>query len=269
MMFLAGYLFSLLMGLSLGMIGGGGSILTVPILVYLFQFDPMVASAYSLFIVGVTALVGGVQAYLQNQVDLKKGIIFSVPSFVGVYLTRAYGVPALPQEIIDIGAFTLTKPVLVMLVFSILMVLAAYSMIRGSTKDLQSHSREKEISYLFIGIEGLVVGGVTGFVGAGGGFLIIPVLVHFAGMNMKIAIGTSLMIIAAKSLIGFLGDIQSQLLMDWFFLFKISAIAVVGLFVGAKLKLNVSESILKKGFGWFVLIMGMIVLFDQLRFLSK
>jgi len=252
MLILIGYLSSIIMGLSLGMIGGGGSIMTVPILVYLFQINPMLATAYSLFIVGVTALVGGVQAYLKGEVDLGRGIIFAVPSFIGVYLVRAYVIPQLPYEITSIGTFVLTKPLLIMAVFAILMVLASYSMIKPSKQDGQTSSGEtKKIPYLLIAIEGLIVGGVTGFVGAGGGFLIIPALVIFTGMPMKIAIGTSLMIIASKSLLGFIGDLQNQNYIDWSLLLQISFIAIAGLFVGAKLKSKVPDASLKRGFGWF------------------
>jgi hypothetical protein len=270
MLIFIGYLASILMGLSLGMIGGGGSILTVPILVYLFRINPMVATAYSLFIVGVTALVGGIQAYFKGQVDLKRGITFAIPSFIGVYLARAYGVPLLPNEIASIGSFVLTKPLLIMAVFALLMVLASYSMIRPTKQDSESNSGEvKKIPYLLIAVEGLIVGGVTGFVGAGGGFLIIPALVILTGMPMKIAVGTSLMIIASKSLIGFIGDLQTQSAIDWSLLLQLSLIAVLGLFIGAKLKSKVPDAALKRGFGWFVLVMGIIVLIDQISAFLK
>jgi uncharacterized membrane protein YfcA len=265
-----GYASSIFMGLSLGMIGGGGSILTVPILVYLFKQDPMLATAYSLFIVGITALVGGIQAFLNGQVDLKKGTIFAIPGFLGVYATRAYVVPSLPRELFKLGEFVVTKSILVMFVFAFLMVLASYSMIKPSKSSTETDTQsKKKTPYFLIALEGLIVGGVTGFVGAGGGFLIIPALVILTGMPMKIAIGTSLMIIASKSLLGFIGDLQTQPFIDWLFLLQIAGIAIVGLFLGAKLKSKLPEHTLKKGFGWFVLIMGMIVLIDQLSAFFK
>jgi uncharacterized membrane protein YfcA len=259
-----GYAASLLMGLSLGMIGGGGSILTVPILVYLFAIHPVLATAYSLFIVGLTALVGGIGYLKKGEVDLKTGFLFAVPSFIGVYATRAFVLPRVPDHVFTLGSLTVTKPLLIMIVFAVLMVLASISMIRGR----KAKGEAKEISTAakvgLIGIEGLVVGTITGFVGAGGGFLIIPALVVLVGLPMKKAVGTSLFIIAAKSLIGFTGDLQHQATIDWQLLFIISGIAVVGLAGGMLLSRQLSEAALKKGFGYFVLIMGCFVLGDQI-----
>lgn len=262
-----GYLASIFMGVSLGMIGGGGSILTVPILVYLFAINPVLATAYSLFIVGLTALVGGISYLKKGEVDLKTGFIFAVPSFIGVYLTRAYLVPSLPDPVFTVGTVAVSKSLLIMLVFAVLMVVASISMIR--TKKESTTVRPKELSplqkFLLISLEGLVVGGITGFVGAGGGFLIIPALVLLVGMSMKLAVGTSLFIIAAKSLLGFIGDVQHQPTIDWHLLLTVSAIAIVGLFVGMTFSKKVSERALKKGFGYFVLVMGAVILFDQLN----
>lgn len=270
-----GFIASIVMGLSLGLIGGGGSILTVPILVYLFKVEAVEATAYSLFIVGLTALFGGVGYLKKKEVDLKVGFLFAVPSFIGVYLTRAYVVPSLPDPILKLTeTFVLSKSLLVMLVFAVLMVAASVSMIKGGKKATDDQSQKSQTRApmsattrgLLIGAEGLVVGGVTGFVGAGGGFLIIPALVVLVGMPMKRAVGTSLFIIAAKSLIGFIGDLQSkQTPVAWGLILAISAIALVGLIVGMKLSHRVPEAKLKKGFGIFVLLMGSVILIDQLR----
>lgn len=262
---LLGYFASILMGLSLGMIGGGGSILTVPILVYLFGINPILATAYSLFIVGLTALVGGFSYLRKGEVDLKTGFIFAVPSFVGVYLTRAFAVPALPDPIVSINQMVISKPLLIMVVFAALMVAASISMIRVKKAARVKPELSGATKIALIGAEGLVVGAVTGFVGAGGGFLIIPALVLLVGMPMKRAVGTSLFIIAAKSLIGFIGDLQHQTQMDWRLLLTVVAIAVGGLFLGVMLSKRTPESTLKKGFGWFVLVMGIFILFDQIQ----
>lgn len=262
-----GYVASIFMGLSLGMIGGGGSILTVPILVYLFATNPITATAYSLFIVGSTALVGGISYLKKGEVDLKTGFIFAVPSFIGVYLTRAYVVPALPDPVFSLGSFVFSKPLLIMLVFAILMVAASVSMIKTKKADVQKAKLSPVAKFSLISLEGLVVGGVTGFVGAGGGFLIIPALVVLVGMPMKIAVGTSLFIIAAKSLIGFLGDLQQHAQIEWPLILTITSIAIGGLFLGMFLSKKVSEKSLKKGFGYFVLLMGAFILFDQIRHL--
>jgi len=260
-----GYIASIFMGLSLGMIGGGGSILTVPILVYLFGTNPITATAYSLFIVGLTALVGGISYLKKGEVDLKTGFIFAVPSFIGVYLTRAYVVPALPDPVFAVGSFVFSKPLLIMLVFAVLMLAASISMIKSKKSGVKKAELNPIAKFLLIGIEGFIVGGVTGFVGAGGGFLIIPALVVLVGMPMKIAVGTSLFIIAAKSLIGFTGDLQQHTQIEWSLLFTISSIAVFGLFIGMYLSNKVSEKGLKKGFGYFVMLMGAFILFDQLK----
>lgn len=263
---LLGYIASIFMGLSLGLIGGGGSILTVPILVYLFKIDPIIATAYSLFIVGLTALVGGLSYLKKGEVDLKTGFLFAIPSFIGVYVTRAYVIPHLPDPVFSIGNLSLSKALLIMLVFAVLMLAASFSMIKtkkeSSTGGLNISNTSK---YILIGVEGLVVGAITGFVGAGGGFLIIPALVILVGMPMKIAIGTSLFIIAAKSLIGFIGDLQNQAQIDWSLLLSVFGIATVGLFLGISVSKKIPEKTLKKGFGYFVLIMGTIIMLDQLR----
>ncbi len=261
-----GYLATIFMGLSLGMIGGGGSILIVPILVYLFSVDPVLATAYSLFIVGLTSLVGGLSYLKKGEVDLKTGLIFATPSFVGVYVTRAFIVPALPDQILDFGDIVISKALLIMLVFAILMVVASVSMIKQNKTVAHKKADLSPLSrYAVIGMEGLVVGSITGFVGAGGGFLIIPALVIIVGLPMKIAVGTSLLIIASKSLLGFVGDLQQQAqMMDWPLLLSLAAIAVFGILIGMALSRRVSEQALKKGFGWFVLVMGSMILVDQL-----
>ncbi len=263
---LIGYIASIFMGLALGMIGGGGSILTVPILVYLFEINPITATGYSLFIVGSTALVGGLFYLKKGEVDLKTGFIFAVPSFIGVYLARAFIVPNLPDPAFTLGSLAFPKPLLIMLVFAILMLAASVSMIRVKKENAKGAALSPASRFLLIALEGLLVGAVTGFVGAGGGFLIIPALVVLVGLPMRIAVGTSLFIIATKSLIGFVGDLQQKNQhMDWQLLFSISAIAIAGLFIGMAVSKKVSEKGLKKGFGYFVLMMGAFILIDQIR----
>jgi hypothetical protein len=262
---LLGYIASIFMGLSLGMIGGGGSILTVPILVYLFGINPILATAYSLFIVGLTALFGGFGYLKKGEVDLKTGFIFAVPSFIGVYLTRRFVVPSLPDPVFSIGEMAIGKSLLIMLFFAVLMLAASVSMITAKKTTTPKAPLSPAMKFGLISLEGLVVGGVTGFVGAGGGFLIIPALVVLVGMPMKIAVGTSLFIIAAKSLIGFVGDLQGAAVIDWKLMLTVAAIAIVGLFLGMSLSKKVSETALKKGFGYFVLIMGAFILFDQIK----
>lgn len=260
-----GYIASIFMGLSLGMIGGGGSILTVPILVYLFGTNPITATAYSLFIVGSTALVGGIFYLKKAEVDLRTGFIFAIPSFVSIYLTRAYVIPNLPDPVFTLLGIPVSKALLIMLVFALLMLAASFTMISTKKEMTKSKNLSLPSKALLISVEGLIVGAITGFVGAGGGFLIIPALVLLVGMPMKKAVGTSLIIIASKSLLGFVADIQYQPFIEWKLLLTITSIAIVGLLVGMTLSKNISEKTLKKSFGYFVLVMGTFILIDQLK----
>ncbi|MBP7262388.1 MAG: sulfite exporter TauE/SafE family protein [Bacteroidia bacterium] len=260
---IAGYLASALIGISLGLIGGGGSILTVPVLVYLFGVNAVEATAYSLFIVGATSLVGTFPKYKQGLVDVKTGLIFGAPSIAAVYLTRKFLVPAIPTEIFTAGDFVVTKSILMMLLFAALMVFASVSMIRDKKAASEEPKDDKGFNYPMILAEGAIVGVLTGLVGAGGGFLIIPALVLFTGLPMKKAVGTSLMIIAAKSLIGFTGDL-GHFEMNWNLLITVSIIAIAGIFLGNYLSLKIDGAKLKKGFGWFVLVMGVYIIIKEL-----
>ncbi|MEL6811339.1 MAG: sulfite exporter TauE/SafE family protein [Bacteroidota bacterium] len=252
----AGYLGALIMGVVLGLIGGGGSILSVPIFVYLLGINPVTATAYSLFVVGISALVGAIQNMRKGLVAYRTALVFSVPAFVAVYATRKFIVPAIPEKLFSMGDFLLTKEIGIMLFFAMIMLMAAISMIRSKTREVREEGRK--FNYGLITLEGLGVGLLTGIVGAGGGFLIIPALVLLAKLPMKKAIATSLMIIAAKSLIGFIGDIEN-LEIDWVFLSKFTGISVVGIFIGVGLTRFIKAENLKKAFGWFVLVVGVII----------
>jgi uncharacterized membrane protein YfcA len=259
-----GYAAAILMGLALGLIGGGGSILTVPILVYLFAIEPVLATAYSLFIVGITSLVGSFSHVRLGNIHWKTALVFGLPSIVSVYLTRLYLVPFIPQEITISEDIVLSKPLVLLVFFAVIMVLAAYSMIRKPKAQPLNADVAVQYNFPMIFLEGLVVGIITGLVGAGGGFLIIPALVILARLPMKQAVGTSLIIIAAKSLIGFVGDLQGMAAVDWYFLLRFSAIAVVGILLGTRLSLVVPNEKLKPAFGWFVLVMGVYIISKEL-----
>ena len=264
---IVGYLLSAIVGISLGLIGSGGSILTVPILVYVLGVNPVLATAYSLFIVGSTALVGGVQSAIQKKVDFKTVLIFGIPSIAAVYATRMWLVPLIPKELFTIGGLVITKPIALMLLFAVVMILASISMIRnGKQKEATDENAPMKYNYPMILLEGSVVGLLTGLVGAGGGFLIIPALVLLAKMPMKLAVGTSLFIIAAKSLIGFIGDLQGSQVIDWKLLGSFTGFAVGGIFIGIFLSKKIPGDKLKKAFGWFVLLMGIYIIIKEIFF---
>lgn len=277
-----GYLLAILIGVSLGLIGGGGSILTVPILVYVLGIDAELSTSYSLFVVGATSLVGAFTAYRQNLLELKTGIVFGIPSILAVYATRKWVMPIIPDVLYSTEGFELTKRLFLLGLFAIIMLLAAISMLKKpaagkkvaavDTKPsndpmiLDAETKlAKPMNYPMILLEGTLVGGITGLVGAGGGFLIIPALVLFTGLPMKKAVGTSLMIIAAKSLIGFTGDL-GNLTIDWNMLLIFTAFSIAGIFIGQKLALKIPGEKLKPAFGWFVLVMGIYIILKETLF---
>lgn len=262
---LLGYIASILIGITLGLIGGGGSILTVPVLVYLLHVEPVAATAYSLFIVGLTSAIGSYSYFKNKLVNIRTAVIFGIPSIIAVFATRAYIVPAIPEQVFEIGTFMVLKSLLLMILFAILMIAASYSMIK---KEKNKHigddaHQEQKFNYPLIFIEGSIVGVLTGLVGAGGGFLIIPALVVLSKLPMKEAVGTSLVIIAAKSLIGFMGE-SSETPMDWQLIAIVSAMSILGIFIGVYLSKLIDGKKLKPAFGWFVLVMGIYIIIKEL-----
>jgi uncharacterized membrane protein YfcA len=258
-----GYFGALVIGVVLGLIGGGGSILTVPIFVYLMMINPVTATAYSLFVVGVSSAFGAFQNIKKGLVDFRTAIVFAIPALTAVYLTRKFLIPIIPSEIFTIGTFLVTKDIAIMVFFAILMLFASITMIREKKVVTNAHSEPVKFNYPLILLEGLIVGLVTGIVGAGGGFLIIPALVLLAKLPMKKAVATSLLIIAVKSLIGFLGDVEN-LDIDWTFLLSFSLISVIGIFIGTYVSNFIDGKKLKKSFGWFVLLMGLYIILKEL-----
>jgi len=262
---IAGYMLASLVGISLGLIGGGGSILTVPILVYLMGINPVLATSYSLFIVGSTSLVGAVNNYSRGFVNIRTASLFGIASITTVFITRKILMPKIPTVLYQSAGFTFTQSMATMVLFAVLMLLAAVAMIRNDEDTVHPLAavafKTKDIlKLLFIGI---LIGLITGLLGAGGGFLVIPALVLILKMAMKEAVGTSLLIIALNSLIGFTGDL-GHVAIDWKFLISITLIAVAGIFLGGLLAKKIDGEKLKKAFGWFVLAMGIYILVKEI-----
>lgn len=254
-----GFILSILIGISLGLIGSGGSILTIPILVYVFHVSPSDATTYSLFVVGISALAGTFNGAKNKLLDYKTALYFGLPSVISVFLMRKFLVPLLPNELLTFSNFTLTTDLLIMLVFSVLMILASFSMIQ---KRKMTENDSAEVNHNNLILKGSFVGLLTGFVGVGGGFLIIPALLFTAKLPMKKAVATSLIIIVFNSLIGFLGSIATTKI-EWNFLLLFTSFAVIGIFIGMYLSKKIANEKLKPLFGWFVLLTGIYIILKE------
>lgn len=261
---LSGYFLAVLVGISLGLIGSGGSILAVPILVYVMAVEPVLATAYSLFVVGSTALIGGIKKAREKNVNFKMVFIFGIPSLMAVYFTRAFLIPALPEVLYLGAAFAVDKPMLLMLLFAVVMLAASFKMIQSGRLETFTVEKDKEIAYFTLILLGISIGILSGAVGAGGGFLIIPALILLAGMPIKKAVGTSLFIIAIQSLIGFVGDLQGNEIIDWNLLLGFTTASILGIFIGMYWSKKIPGAKLKTAFGYFVLVMGIYIILKEL-----
>lgn len=259
MMEIIGYILAIFVGITLGLMGSGGSILTLPIFVYIFQIDAVLAVDYSLFIIGITALIGSIQHIKNRKVDYRTALTFGLPSLLAVYISRRYLVPLIPAEIALSETVTITKNMALMLVFAFVMLLSASSMIRQ--KMIQKPVSSPSTGALLV--FGLFIGALTGLVGAGGGFLIIPSLVLLLGMPMKRAVATSLVIIAVNSLFGFASDFKHYELLNWPLLVGFCLLTIGGFFIGNLVSTKIDSSRLKVGFGWFLLIMSIYIMLSE------
>ena len=263
---LLGYPASLVMGLALGLTGGGGSILTVPILVYLFGIDAIDATAYSLGLVGLVALWGAWGAYRSGDLQLKRALSFGIPGVVGVLVSRRILLPQLPEQL-SVLSFNFSKSSVLLICFAALMLLASTSMIYASREKPTSKTKGdgvSKISHLSLVLGGLGIGLLAGFVGAGGGFLIVPTLVNIGKLNMKQAVGTSLFVIALQSLLCVLGDFAALAKINAVLFVSIVVIAIIGMTWGTHLRKSISASKLKLIFGVFVFVMGSLILFSEI-----
>ena len=294
-----GVALAVVVGTVMGLMGAGGSILTVPILVYVVGMDAVTATAYSLFVVGVTSVVGAASYWRRGSVHVRAAVAFSIPSLLVVFGTRLWLVPAIPQRLGTVAGTEVSKDLFILVLFAVIMGLSALSMIvrpryavhvigaggagsdgaapeaprpttaapvaaaRGGGRPASSQPPAK-VSIPLIALEGTVIGVLTGVVGAGGGFAIVPALAVFARLPMRVAVGTSLTIIAAKSLVGFLGDIAVESSFDWGLLLAFTALAVAGILLGSRLGRLVPGARLRPAFGWFVLLAAAGILIREL-----
>lgn len=264
------YILFAFIGLVLGLIGGGGSILGVPVLVYLLRYPVDIATGYSLFIVGLTSLIGAVAFIRKGDISLESLYEFAIPSLITVYCVRRFLLPHLPEVFLTTGGFALTKQMTVMTVFSILIVSSSYSMIKSSKPNnrrdiLWDEFSRTPVRIYFVILLAIFVGFLSGFVGAGGGFIIIPVLILFVRVPIKKAVGTSLSIIAINSLIGFTGT-MSHMVIDWRFLLSVSGFCIAGILLGNAVSVKISTNKLRPAFGWFTLIVGIFVIIKEFFF---
>ncbi|NHM02966.1 sulfite exporter TauE/SafE family protein [Flavobacterium difficile] len=257
-----GFFLSVLIGISLGLLGSGGSILTIPILVYVFHLSPSDATVYSLFVVGTSSLAGTINGAKHHLLDYKTALYFGLPSVFSIFFMRQFIVPFLPEVWLTFSKFRLTTDLLIMALFSVLMILASFSMIKK--REIVS-TITIEIKYSSLIIKGVFIGLLTGFVGVGGGFLIIPTLLFSAKLPMKNAVATSLVIIVFNSLLGFLGSLTKTTI-HWDFLLLFSAFAIVGVFIGMYISKFISNEKLKPIFGWFVLLTGIYIVMKEIVF---
>jgi uncharacterized protein len=254
---LLGYISLFLVGLILGTLGGGGSILSVPILVYLFALDTVIASAYSLFVVGSTSLVGSILKHKAQLISFRTGFTFGIPSILAIFCMRKWIIPSIPDIVLQVGLVPLTKRTLILIIFAFLMILASILMIRRKNKLTNIRHEPRHLSFLIL--LGLFTGFLSGLVGVGGGFIIIPVLIYFTDLPFKTAVGTTLLIIASNSLIGFAGDMMNYTL-NWKFLFTITGLAILGICIGSKFTMSLPASRLQKSLGWLTLMIGVWIL---------
>ncbi|TKC09170.1 sulfite exporter TauE/SafE family protein [Pedobacter frigoris] len=255
---LIGYCACALIGISLGLIGAGGSILMVPVLVFLFRMPPVLATSYSLFVVGITSFFAATGKFRKGDVLVGSALTFGLTSMVAVVAIRQFVIPIMPKSFGHLGHATLSYDLLSIVLFACLMILAAIVMINKSGKT-DCVTMEGSSSFMLSIPYALLIGTVTGFLGAGGGFILIPVMTLMLGMDIKKAVGTSLAVVALNSLSGFANDLN-HVDINWKFLLVISAMALLGSIAGARIADRVNSKKLKAGFGWFILMLGILII---------
>jgi len=261
------YAASVAIGLCLGVIGAGGSILTIPVLVYLLKTDPLVSTIYSMFIVGACSFVGTVLSAVKNCIDFKAAVWFGIPSVIGVFAARKLIFPLLPEKFFCIGSLTVSKDVFIMVVLAGVMLFVSLRMLKNNSAQVR-HDKALHLPTSFFVLQGVITGIVTGLLGVGGGFLIVPALLLWARLSIKIAIGTALLIITINSAMGFASG-YSSIATDWALLLKYATGAIVGILAGTRLADKLPADNLKKILAWFIIITSVYVLYRQIEACAK
>lgn len=256
-----GYTGAFVTGLTLGLLGGGGALMSIPVLVYFFHIDAAIATGYSLFLVGITALSGAFQNLRKGLIDYNAAVWCGVPSIMAVYVIRRFVVHNIPEVIFSTPFFTLDRHHLILSVLTLVMLVAGYKMIGSSTTETEN--TRPGVNRVLLVAYALAIGLFLGLVGAGGGFLMVPALVYFANLSMKKAVGTSLVLVSVNSFIGFMGDVHSNQLPDWFFLLTFSAFSIAGMLMGQSVAHRVNNEQLKRYFGWFMLLVALFIVVKE------
>lgn len=258
-----GYLGALLVGLSLGILGAGGSIIAIPVLIYLFKIEPLQATTYSFFIIGSTALIGAVQHIRERTVQIWPALYFAISGVISIYSIRTFIIPLIPENLFSIDGIIITKSIFILIFFAIIMAISGVSMIlsgRAKTKE-DVNARMPSLPYLML--FGFGVGIIIAFAGVGGGFLITPALILFARLPIKKAIGTSLCIISLNSFVGFFSSLQLHQVIHWKFLLFFILVTATGILAGSYFAKRVNNLKLKILFGWFVLFMAVFMIVNE------
>ena len=244
------------------MLGGGGALLSIPVLVYLFHIEPALATSYSLSLIGVTAISGAYQNIRKKLIDYNAALYYGVPSVISVYAVRRWVMPNLPKVIFTFGDFTVDKNLFILIILAAVMLVAAYKMI--TTPNKTEEEPEHEVNHARLAFFAVFIGAFLGLVGAGGGFLMVPALMYFANVHTKKAIGTSLLLVAVNSFIGFIGDMRSHVQIEWPFFFTFLFFSFTGVFIGNYMDNYIQGNKLKKAFGWFILITAVFIVVKEL-----
>jgi uncharacterized membrane protein YfcA len=255
-----GYLTLIGIGIILSVMGGGGSLLSVPILVYLFSLDIVTASSYSLFIVGTTSLLGAVLKQKEQRIDMRSGIIFGTCSVIAIFSTRKWIVPWIPETMFVGNDFFVTKRTLILSVFALLAIAASIIILMRHTLPSRNHGKPR---LQFLLPVSATTGVLVGFVGAGGGFLILPSLITFGRLPFNMAIGTTLLVIAFNSLLGFVADVTNYTV-NWLFLLTVTGLATVGMLLGNRYCTKIPLHYLRISLGWIMLTTAVGILIKEL-----